>query len=223
MTTESFARAVADAAPGQTLVLADGVYHDVKWGFSAKGESDKPIVLQAQTPGKVFIVGRSELTVAGEHLVVSGLVFDQVWGKKVVELPRAQHCRLTDCAFVSCGNTGELVRFDAQNDQLWRATSVWAQGQANPGAQPPGVKVERVAVLRPERITEFKADVAPILAAMSCPRSFEEACPAKLEVRALEPREVGPVWMRGDPRQVARLGARKAVPDPVNPKPKKKS
>ena len=104
MTAESFQRAVAAAAPGQTLLLADGVYRDVKLNFTAKGGPDKPITLRAQTPGQVVFVGQSELTISGEHLVVSGLVFDQAWGAKVVELSRAKHCRLTDCAFVACGS-----------------------------------------------------------------------------------------------------------------------
>jgi poly(beta-D-mannuronate) lyase len=452
VTAESFQRAVTAAMPGQTLLLADGVYRDVKWSFSAKGALDKPITLRAQTPGKVIIVGQSELIISGEHLVVSGLVFDQAWGAKVVELSRAKHCWLTDCAFVACGsprstfahvvylvngsasnrvdhcyfegslsmslgtrihdddfanshnrfdhnffkdiirrasngqeavqlgqnkfsarqpmhvlvehnlfdnasgdgeivcnksccntirfntftncrgsislrsggsalvqgnvllncnggvrvhathsvifgnriegcdegmtlaagngpaidvdghttanhcvfannvvrncktaairighhqhsdpkasqvpfanvfvnnvltgNTGELVRFDAPNDQVWRATSVRAEGKAKPGAQPAGVKVEQVAALQAERVAEFKADLAPILAAMMCPRSFEEVCPAKLEVKVLEPREVGPTWMRGDPRQVPRVGERKLVPDPSNAKLKRKA
>ena len=70
---------------------------------------------------------------------------------------------------------------------------------------------------------EFKADVAPNLAGMMCARSFEDAFPARMEVRTLEPREVGPVWMGGDPRQVLRVGERKPVPEPLNPKPKKKA
>ncbi len=408
--------------------------------------------MRAQTPGKVFLVGRSELTVSGEHLVVSGLLVDQAWGRKVVELSRAQHCRLTDCAFISCGNpdstfshvvylvngsacnrvdhcyfegslsmslgvrihaddpsnphnrfdhnyfkdilrrasngqeaiqigqnkfsarqvmhtlvehnlvdnasgdgeivcnkscgniirgntvlncrgslslrsggsalvqgnvllncnagvrvhashsvifgnriedceeglvldagngpqmdvdghatahhcvfasnvirncrnsairigrhshsdpsatqapfanvfvnnvlsgsTGELLRFDAPNDQRWRATSVGPESQAKPGAQPPGVKVERVAILPAQRVAEFKADIAPILAAMLYPCRFEEACPTTLKVRVLEPREVGPTWMHGDPRQVTRLGGRQTVPNLRTPKAKKKS
>lgn len=452
VTAESFARAVAAATPGQTLVLTDGVYRDVKWSFSAKGRRDSPITLRAQTPGKVVVVGRSELTVAGEHLVVNGLVLDQAWGKRVVELSRAKHCRLTDCAFVACGNpsstfshvvylvngsawnrvdhcyfegslsmslglrineedpsnphnrfdhnlfkdiirrsyngqeavqigqgafsvdkpghalvehnlfdnasgdseiisnksccniyrfntfkncrgsltlrgggsvlvhgnvflkcdaalrvhaahsfivgnyvkgcnygfllhmgagaaldspgymaphhcvfannqivncknaaisiggkpamgdrpgytvapfanlfcnnvlvgnTGKLLRFDAANEQRWRATRVWAEGKAECGAQPPGVKVENVAALRAEQIAEFKADIAPILAGMMCPRSFEEACPVEMEVKVLEPRDVGPVWMQGDPSNVPRVGQRRPVPDLSKQKPKK--
>ena len=450
VTAESFQRAVAAVAPGQTLVLADGTYRDVKLDFSTKGEPNKPITLRAQTPGQVVFVGGTELNISGEHLVVSGLVFDQVWGKKVVELSRAKYCRLTDCAFVACGNpdstfahvvylvngsasnrvdhcyfegslsmslgvrihdddpsnphnrfdhnffkdiirrasngqeavqigqnkfsalqpmhtlveynlfdnasgdgeivcnksccniirfntfthcrgsislrsggsalvqgnvllncnagvvvhalhsvifgnriegcqdglvldtgngpeidvqghstahhcvfanniirnctnsairigrhrssdasatqvpfanvfvnnvlsgnTGELVRFDAPNEQLWRGNRVWAEDKAKPGAQPAGVKVEKAAEPLPERAV-LKADVTPILAAMMCPRTFEESFPTKVEARVLEPREVGPVWMRGDPQQISRVGERKPVPTPLNPAPKKK-
>ena len=39
------------------------------------GQKDKPITLTAEEKGKVFITGLSNLRLAGEYLVVSGLVF----------------------------------------------------------------------------------------------------------------------------------------------------
>ena len=43
--------------------------------FSGNGTAQKPITLTAQTPGEVIISGVSNLRIAGEHLVVRGLVF----------------------------------------------------------------------------------------------------------------------------------------------------
>ncbi|MEM6793880.1 MAG: polysaccharide lyase 6 family protein, partial [Acidobacteriota bacterium] len=61
--------------PGDTVVLADGEWRDFEVVFSARGLPGQPITLTAQTKGKVFLTGRSNLRLAGEHLVVSGLVF----------------------------------------------------------------------------------------------------------------------------------------------------
>jgi poly(beta-D-mannuronate) lyase len=73
--SEQYSAALAKAAPGDTLVLANGVWRDFEIRFSGRGEAGKPITLRAETPGKVILSGRSNLRLGGEHLVVSGLVF----------------------------------------------------------------------------------------------------------------------------------------------------
>lgn len=72
---QEYAAAVDRAAPDDTIVLADGEWRDFEIVFTGQGLPDAPITLTAQTKGKVFITGRSNLRIAGEHLVVSGLVF----------------------------------------------------------------------------------------------------------------------------------------------------
>lgn len=61
--------------PGDKIVLTDGVWRDFEIVFQGKGEEGAPISLTAETPGKVFISGQSNLRLAGEFLEVSGLVF----------------------------------------------------------------------------------------------------------------------------------------------------
>ena len=61
--------------PGDTIILKDGVWNDFEIVFEGYGEEGHPISLRAQTPGKVYITGQSNLALAGEHLIVSGLVF----------------------------------------------------------------------------------------------------------------------------------------------------
>ena len=70
-----YARAVERVAPGDAIILADGAWRDFEIVFAARGLPDRPITLTAQTRGRVVITGRSNLRIAGEHLVVSGLVF----------------------------------------------------------------------------------------------------------------------------------------------------
>ncbi|GAA6167659.1 polysaccharide lyase 6 family protein [Sessilibacter corallicola] len=62
-------------APGDTLILADGVWNDFEIVFEGYGTAEQPITLKAQNKGSVFITGKSNLKLAGEYLVVSGLIF----------------------------------------------------------------------------------------------------------------------------------------------------
>lgn len=66
-------RASAEAKPGDALVMRDGDWKDQTIVFDAKGTAEKPITLRPQTAGKVVLTGNSSVTIAGEHLVVSGL------------------------------------------------------------------------------------------------------------------------------------------------------
>jgi poly(beta-D-mannuronate) lyase len=101
-TQAEYAAALLTARPGDTIVLADGEWRDFQIVFTGKGEPGRPIVLTGQTPGKVHIVGRSNLRMAGEHLVVQNLVFRDGWSPtgEVVSFrrtrsERAVHSRVT--------------------------------------------------------------------------------------------------------------------------------
>ena len=74
-TIEQFDSVVATLQPGDEVVLANGTWNDVELKFKAKGLPDNPIQLRAEEPGKVIITGQSNLSLSGEHLIVSGLVF----------------------------------------------------------------------------------------------------------------------------------------------------
>ncbi|MGH7199227.1 MAG: polysaccharide lyase 6 family protein, partial [Planctomycetaceae bacterium] len=97
--------AVAEARPGDVIVLQDGVWKDADLRVEAKGTAEKPMTLRAQTPGRVVLSGR--LRLSGEHLVVSGLFFRDVGGQDhVIEFrttsrDHAHHCRLTNCAIIN--------------------------------------------------------------------------------------------------------------------------
>ncbi len=67
--------AVSKAAPGDIIVMADGVWNDVQIRFIGHGTEQQPITLKAETAGKVFLKGKSDLKLGGEYLVVDGLYF----------------------------------------------------------------------------------------------------------------------------------------------------
>lgn len=71
----AYKEALKDLEPGDTIKLADGIWTDFEILFTGSGTAGKPITLTAQTKGKVILSGQSNLRLAGEHLVVSGLVF----------------------------------------------------------------------------------------------------------------------------------------------------
>ena len=97
--------------PGDTVTLANGTWKDFEILFMAKGEPDRPITLTAEEKGKVIITGQSNLRLAGEHLVVSGLVFRDGYTptSEVISFRRnkdtlANHSRVTEVVIDSFNN-----------------------------------------------------------------------------------------------------------------------
>lgn len=74
-TPEKAAAAVRKAAPGDSIIIADGTYVNIRLVLQGDGEQGKPIVVAAETPGKVIFEGESNLRIAGKWLVVSGFWF----------------------------------------------------------------------------------------------------------------------------------------------------
>lgn len=72
---EEYRAVLTKLAPGDSIILKDGVWRDFEIIFEGNGQPGSPITLRAETPGEVFIIGQSNLALAGEHLLVSGLIF----------------------------------------------------------------------------------------------------------------------------------------------------
>ena len=89
---QEFNEAVKDAQPGDTIVMRNGVWNDFEMVFDAQGTKDNPITLTVQEKGKVIISGQSNLRLAGEHLIVSGLVFKNGYTptKEVISFQRSK-------------------------------------------------------------------------------------------------------------------------------------
>jgi poly(beta-D-mannuronate) lyase len=107
-----FFQASGSLKPGDTLVLADGTWTDFEILFRGQGTKEQPINLKAQTKGKVILSGLSNLRLAGEYLVVEGLVFKDGYSP-----------------------TGEVISFRENANQLAnhsRVTQVVIDGFSNP-------------------------------------------------------------------------------------------
>ncbi|XMO87615.1 chondroitinase-B domain-containing protein [Algibacter sp. AS12] len=101
---EALNKAIKDAKPGDNIVLANGVWKDVEIKFRGQGTKDNPIVLIAETAGKVSIEGKSYLKFGGQYLVVEGLHFKNGYSpsRAVVEFKInddeiANNCKITNC------------------------------------------------------------------------------------------------------------------------------
>jgi poly(beta-D-mannuronate) lyase len=67
--------AIKGADAGDKIVFKNGTYKDIEITFFGEGTKDKPITLKAETAGKVFIEGQSNLQIGGHYLFVEGLHF----------------------------------------------------------------------------------------------------------------------------------------------------
>ncbi len=111
----AFAEAAKAAAAGDTLVLKDGVWPDARLKLKAAGTAEKPVTVRAETAGKVVFTGDSRISIAGEHIVVDGLWFQNPTGEEAIELridskELANHCRVTNCAVTNDLPAGELTK-----------------------------------------------------------------------------------------------------------------
>ena len=103
-TIEDFNTLVKEAKPGDVITLANRVWENTELLFQAKGTAEKPITLTVEEKGKVILEGESNLRIAGEHLIVSGLVFKNGYTPttEVISFKKdnntlSSNCRLTEC------------------------------------------------------------------------------------------------------------------------------
>jgi hypothetical protein len=95
--------AIKKATPGTTIVLKNGIWADVKLNAYGNGQAGNPIIVKAETPGKVIITGNSTLNIYGSYVIVSGLWFKDGNSsyKSVVQFRKnskvfANNCRFTN-------------------------------------------------------------------------------------------------------------------------------
>ena len=134
--------AIKNAVAGQEIIMANGIWKDVSIKFKAKGSKTEPIVLKAETAGKVFIEGTSDLKIGGSYLEVSGLYFrnGNTPSNSVIEFRAdknavANNCRVTDCVIENFTqpnrvNKDHWIEFWGRNNQL---DHCYITGKSNQG------------------------------------------------------------------------------------------
>lgn len=104
--------AVKNAKAGDVIVMANGTWSNAEILFEGTGTSTKPITLKAKQKGEVIITGKSNLRIAGQYLMVEGLVFkngyspttDLIAFRKDANT-LANHCRLSECVIDNFNST----------------------------------------------------------------------------------------------------------------------
>lgn len=146
--TEALNKAIQNAVPGDEIILSNGVWKDAQIKFIGKGTKENPIILRAETAGKVFLEGKSDLKFGGEYLVVKGLYFrngytpsNAVIDFKINKDQIAYHCTVTNCVILgfnqpSRDRKDHWVEFWGRNNQL---DHCYLAGKTNEG---PTVRVE---------------------------------------------------------------------------------
>ena len=117
---KELSEAIKNAKAGDNIVLKNGIYKDVNIKFIGEGTKGNPITLQAETPGKVFIEGVSNLEISGNYLNVNGLFFRNghsptrnVIAFRTSPKDVANNSSVTNCVILDFNN------LERDQDNLW--------------------------------------------------------------------------------------------------------
>ena len=113
-TIDEFNSAIKKVSSGGTVILKNGEWRDVTLNAHGNGTKQSPIVVKAETPGKVLITGDSSLNIYGTHVIVSGLWFKngKTTKKHVVQFRRNSKIFAYNCRFTN----STISYFDTVND-----------------------------------------------------------------------------------------------------------
>ncbi|WP_299058570.1 chondroitinase-B domain-containing protein [uncultured Polaribacter sp.] len=118
--TSELIKATKNTKSGDVIVIKNGTYKDVEIIFQGKGTEKEPIILKAETAGKVFIEGVSSLQLSGNYLTVEGLFFRNGYSpsKNVIafrtnEKEVANYSKVTNCVILDFNN------LERDQDNLW--------------------------------------------------------------------------------------------------------
>ena len=102
-TVQELNKAISLAKSGDVIILANGTWADAEIIFKGNGSLEKPIILKAESPGKVILTGTPRMQITGSFLEVRDLIFRINAITKegsVIEFRgasgEANHCRLTN-------------------------------------------------------------------------------------------------------------------------------
>jgi len=145
---EELNAAIQTAQPGDEIVLANGIWRDVQIKFIGEGTETKPIIIKAETAGKVFIEGVSHLKFGGNYLVVEGLHFrnghspsDAVIEFRIDKETIGNHCVVSNCVIEDFNkmrrdDADRWVQFSGRHNTL---RNCYVAGKTNRG---PTIRVD---------------------------------------------------------------------------------
>ncbi|MBM4083762.1 MAG: hypothetical protein FJ272_03150, partial [Planctomycetes bacterium] len=121
-TLDAFRARAAQLKPGDTLVVADGIYADWQAKITAQGTAEQPVVIRPQTPGGVTFTRNIEISLRSCRFVVfKGFRFEHCGPRTTVSVQETSDCRVTQCHFFHCGNPrstfGHIVEVGMGSDR----------------------------------------------------------------------------------------------------------
>lgn len=104
-----FQQKLQSATAGDTIIIPNGTWEDITLHFIAKGTEDKPVVVMAETPGKVIFSGQSKLYLSGEYGKINGIWFKDGHSPKGAIISfesedgksKARYCSISHCAITN--------------------------------------------------------------------------------------------------------------------------
>lgn len=136
-TPAALTEAVKAAKPGAIIALADGRYKDFQVSLRANGSEDAPVLIQAQTPGKVILTGESSIEIDGSWMVLSGMVFtdgNPPAGKSANDQTssaikvKGNHNRATEMTIIDYSQKYKAaLALDATKTDSHRWVGIWGQ------------------------------------------------------------------------------------------------
>lgn len=114
-TEKELIKANNEAKPGDIIIMQNGEWKNILISLNCKGTAENPIILKAQTQGKVIITGKSGLRLGGDYIVVDGLYFtngyagnDAILKFRIDANQIANYCRITNTAINDFNNPKRL-------------------------------------------------------------------------------------------------------------------
>ena len=104
--SEGLLRAAKIVRPGQAIIVADGVYNNLKLNLVNSGTRNKPIIIRAENPGKAIISGDSAIAIDADYNIFAGFYFKngnrnpKKWKTHSIGIITiyGDYNRVTDCA-----------------------------------------------------------------------------------------------------------------------------
>ncbi|GAA3608748.1 chondroitinase-B domain-containing protein [Flavivirga amylovorans] len=133
---------INNAKPGNVIFLKNGIWKNVQIKFKAEGVENNPITIKAETPGKVFIEGVSNVKFGGKYLIIDGLHFrngyspsDAVIEFKIDKKTIGNHCTVTNCVIedfnkMSRDDADRWIQFWGRHNTL---KNCYIKGKTNRG------------------------------------------------------------------------------------------
>jgi len=136
-TAAELVQAVPQAKPGDVIELVDGTYSNFEAVLRGQGREGAPVVIRAQTPGRVVLNGASAVELDGSWLELRGLVFrdgNPPLQKTATDTSNAaikikgRHNRLTETTIINFSRhykEGDAAKADKPASHRW--VGLWGQ------------------------------------------------------------------------------------------------